>query len=116
MTYVDAETGERCPTGPSCPTRREDWHAKRAAVDKVLDDVGGIITRVGDETVGEMWSLYDGQDVLDEIDPAFSEHIRTTSARRARRSVPRLGQHRPQGRSRAPAAGPGSRRAAARGR
>ena len=42
----------------------------------MLDDVGGIVTRVGDETVGEMWSLYDGQDVLNEIDPRFSEHIR----------------------------------------
>ena len=76
MSYIDPETGERCPTGPKLPHTREDWHAKRAAVDKVLDDVGGIITRVGDETVGEMWSLYDGQSVLDEIDPSFSEHIR----------------------------------------
>src|SRR5918997_89987 len=39
-------------------------------------DVGGVVTRVGDETVGEMWSLYDGQDVLNEIDPTFSENIR----------------------------------------
>ena len=42
----------------------------------MLDDIGGIVTRVGDETVGEMWSLYDGQDVLNEIDPQFSENIR----------------------------------------
>ena len=76
MSYVDAETGERCPTGAKLPQTREDWHAKRAAVDTVLDDIGGIVTRVGDETVGEMWSLYDGQSVLDEIDPSFSEHIR----------------------------------------
>jgi hypothetical protein len=34
------------------------------------------VTRVGDETVGEMWSLFDGQDILDEVDPAFSENIR----------------------------------------
>ena len=76
MTYVDPETGERCPTGSRLPLTKEDWHAKRLAVDMVLDDIGGIVTRVGDETVGEMWSLYDGQAVLDEIDPAFSEHIR----------------------------------------
>jgi 4-hydroxyphenylacetate 3-monooxygenase len=76
MSYVDAETGERCPTGSKLPLTREDWHAKRLAVDTVLDDVGGIVTRVGDETVGEMWALFDGQDVLNEIDPAFSEHIR----------------------------------------
>ncbi len=39
MSYVDAETGERCPTGAKLPHTREDWHAKRAAVDCVLDDL-----------------------------------------------------------------------------
>jgi len=76
MTYWDAETGERCATGSRLPLTRQDWRDKRTAVDLVLDDLGGIVTRVGDETVGEMWSLYDGQDVLNEIDPSFSEHIR----------------------------------------
>ena len=75
MSYVDAETGERCPTGARLPLSKDDWHAKRLAVDTVLDDVGGIVTRVGDETVGEMWSLYDGQEILAEIDPAYSAHI-----------------------------------------
>ena len=77
MSYEDPETNERCPTGARLPRTKEDWRAKRRAVDAVLDDIGGIVTRVGDETVGEMWSLYDGQDVLNEIDPAFSEHIRS---------------------------------------
>jgi len=76
MSYVDEETGERCATGSRLPLERGDWRAKRLAVDTVLDDIGGIVTRVGDETVGEMWSLYDGQDVLNEIDPQFSENIR----------------------------------------
>jgi 4-hydroxyphenylacetate 3-monooxygenase len=30
---------------------------------------------VGDETVGEMWSLLDGRDVLNEIDPRFGDNI-----------------------------------------
>jgi 4-hydroxyphenylacetate 3-monooxygenase len=76
MTYVDPVSGERNAIGPKLPHTREDWRAKRRAVDTVLDDVGGIVTRVGDETVGEMWSLYDGQDVLNEVDPTFSENIR----------------------------------------
>ncbi|MGH2842692.1 MAG: 4-hydroxyphenylacetate 3-hydroxylase family protein [Solirubrobacteraceae bacterium] len=76
MSYVDGETGERCAVASKLPLTRADWHAKRLAVDTVLDDVGGIVTRVGDETVGEMWSLYDGQTVLSEIDPTFSEAIR----------------------------------------
>ena len=75
MTFAD-DSGERFSIGSKLPTSKEDWRAKRRAVDAVLDDIGGVVTRVGDETVGEMWSLYDGQDVLDEIDPSFSEHIR----------------------------------------
>ena len=41
-----------------------------------MDEIGGVVTRVGDETVGEMWSLFDGQDVLNEVDPRFGENIR----------------------------------------
>jgi len=76
MSYVDAESGERCTVGSKLPLTKEDWYAKRTAVETVFNDLNGIVTRVGDETVGEMWSLFDGQDVLNEINPAFSEHIR----------------------------------------
>ena len=76
MTTVDPDSGERFAVGLQLPRTREDWQAKRRAVDTVMDDIGGVVTRVGDETVGEMWSLYDGQDVLNEIDPTFSENIR----------------------------------------
>jgi len=76
MTYADHETGEICAIGGKPPMTKEDWHAKHAAVETVLDEVGGVVTRVGDETVGEMWSLYDGQEVLNEIDPSFSANIR----------------------------------------
>jgi 4-hydroxyphenylacetate 3-monooxygenase len=75
LTYVDEQTAERCATTSRPPRTREDWRAKRASVDAILDDTGGVVTRVGDETVGEMWSLFDGQDVLTEIDPAFSANI-----------------------------------------
>ncbi len=51
----------------------------------VLDDLGGVVIRVGDETIGEMWSLYDGQDVLNEVDPRFSENITRAHPRRAAR-------------------------------
>ena len=76
MTTVDLDTGERFAVGLQLPRTREDWQAKRRAVDTVMDEIGGVVTRVGDETIGEMWSLYDGQDVLNEIDPTFSENIR----------------------------------------
>ena len=75
MTYEDASIGETCAVGLKLPYTQQDWHAKRAATDAVMDDIGGVVTRVGDETVGEMWSLYDGRDVLNEVDPRFAENI-----------------------------------------
>lgn len=77
MTYTDEESGELCAIGSKPPTTKDDWHQKRRAVDLVLDDARGVVTRVGDETVGEMWSLFDGQEVLDRINPAFSENIKS---------------------------------------
>lgn len=76
MTYTDAETGETCAVGAKPPVTKQDWHDKRRGVEATLDDARGVVTRVSDETVGEMWSLYDGQDVLNEIDSSFSENIK----------------------------------------
>ena len=73
MTYE--QDGERFATGLKLPYTQQDWHDKRRATDAVLEDVKGIVTRVGDETVGEMWSLFDGQDVLNEVDPRFAQNI-----------------------------------------
>jgi len=75
MTYRAG--GEDFAIGLKLPYTPEDWHAKRRATDAVLDEIGGIVTRVGDETIGEMWSLYDGQDLLNEVDPRFAVNIRT---------------------------------------
>ena len=57
------------------PVEQKDWWDKWHAVDAVMKDIGGVVTRVGDETVGEMWSLYDGRAVLNEIDPRFADNI-----------------------------------------
>jgi 4-hydroxyphenylacetate 3-monooxygenase len=57
------------------PTEQEHWHEKWRAVDAYLNDIQGVVTRVGDETVGEMWSLFDGRDVLNQIDPRFGDNI-----------------------------------------
>ena len=77
MTYVDELTGERSAISLKLPRTKEDWADKRRSVDAVMDDIGGVVTRIGDETIGEMWSLYDGQAVLNEVDPTFSRHIRS---------------------------------------
>ncbi len=73
MTYE--EDGERFAVGLQLPHTKEIWDRKRAAVDLVMNDIGGVVTRVGDETVGEMWSLWDGKEILNEIDPRFAENI-----------------------------------------
>ena len=63
--------------GSALPYTQEDWWAKRRATDLLMEDIGGVVTRVGDETVGEMWSLFDGTDVLNEVDPQFAKNIET---------------------------------------
>ncbi len=75
MSYVDEGTNEANCIGYKLPRTQDDWHAKRAAVDAVMDDIGGVVIRMGDETAGEMWSLFDGRDVLDEVNPRFSANI-----------------------------------------
>ena len=73
MTYEDA--GERFAIGLRLPFEKQDWQDKRNAVDLVTRDIGGVVTRMGDETIGEMWSLWDGKDILNEIDPRFAQNI-----------------------------------------
>ena len=75
MTCRDPESGETCCVANKPPRTREDWADKTRAVEAVMDDLGGVVIRVGDETVGEMWSLYDGADILNEIDGRFAENI-----------------------------------------
>ncbi len=67
--------GQRYCIGYKLPESQDDWHAKWRALDAVFKDIRGVVTRVGDETVGELWSLYDGRDVLDEVDPRFGANI-----------------------------------------
>jgi 4-hydroxyphenylacetate 3-monooxygenase len=73
MTYEDA--GERFAIGLRLPFEKQDWQDKRDAVDLMTRDIGGVVTRMGDETIGEMWSLWDGKDILNEIDPRFAQNI-----------------------------------------
>ena len=75
MAYDDPESGERNNIGYRLPRTQEDWEDKRVAIDAVMNDIGGVVIRVGDETIGEMWSLWDGADVLNEIDSQFSKNI-----------------------------------------
>lgn len=75
MTCIDEKTGERNAIGNKLPYSQQDWYDKRTAVNTVMDEIGGVVIRVGDETVGEMWSLFDGAEVLNEVDPQFAKNI-----------------------------------------
>ncbi|MBD8004531.1 4-hydroxyphenylacetate 3-hydroxylase family protein [Bacillus norwichensis] len=72
---VDTPNGTIC-RAYKMPETKDDLKAIRKYVETVLDDLGGVVYRVGDETIGEMWSLYDAQESLNEIDPTYTENIK----------------------------------------
>ncbi len=73
LTYV--ADNERNTIFYKPPRETRDWTDKVEAVDAVMKDIGGVVTRVGDETIGEVWSLIDGRDVLAEFDPRFADNV-----------------------------------------
>ena len=74
LTYVE-DNNAAIRSSTACRASSRTGTTSGRAVDAVMNDIGGVVTRVGDETVGEMWSLYDGRDVLNEIDPRFGDNI-----------------------------------------
>ena len=50
LTYV--EDNKRHSIFNRLPREQKDWHDKWAACDAVMNDIRGVVTRVGDETVG----------------------------------------------------------------
>lgn len=68
--------GEDLPVVAALPFSQSDWWAKRRASDLMLDAAGGIAFRIGDDTIGEIWSLQDAADELTAIDPQFADNIK----------------------------------------
>ncbi|MBO1004429.1 4-hydroxyphenylacetate 3-hydroxylase family protein [Pseudogracilibacillus auburnensis] len=87
ITTAKLEDGEEVCRAYKMPETKEDLTAIRTYVETVLDDLGGVVYRVGDETIGEMWSLYDAQDRLNEIDPTYATNIRNHIDRIAREDI-----------------------------
>ena len=71
LTYVEENRRNTIFYKPPRETR--DWTDKVEAIDLVMNDIGGVVTRVGDETIGEVWSLIDGRDVLAALVCATTE-------------------------------------------
>ena len=53
VSYVDEATGERSAVSLKPPRTQADWWDKRAAVDAVLDDIGGALGALVDESGDE---------------------------------------------------------------
>lgn len=79
--------GEKICRAYKLPKEKEDLAAIRRYVETVLDDLGGVVYRVGDETIGEMWSLYDAQERLNQIDPTYANNIKYHVDRVARQDL-----------------------------
>ncbi|SDI17064.1 4-hydroxyphenylacetate 3-hydroxylase family protein [Alteribacillus bidgolensis] len=86
-TTTTLPDGEEICLAYKLPKDKEDLTAIRTYVDTILDDLGGVVYRVGDETIGEMWSLYDAQDKLNENDPAYAKNIKYHVDRVAREDL-----------------------------
>ena len=72
---VEAPDGERCSVSWQPPRSKADLRAKRAWVDAVMEDIEGVAFRLGDETIGAVWSLLDGKDVLDTVTSDYTANI-----------------------------------------
>ena len=70
-----ADDGEDCSVSWTPPKTKDDLYAKWRWVDEVMEDIGGVVYRLGDETIGAVWSLLDGKDVLHDVDPRFTANI-----------------------------------------
>lgn len=73
---VCTRDGDQVPVPSALPFSQGDWWAKRRATDLMLDASGGVAFRIGDDTVGEIWSLRDAEDELNAIDPQFAPNLR----------------------------------------
>ena len=76
------EDGEICSITGCPPRSRDDLRAKWRWVDAVMAEINGVAFRLGDETVGALWSLADCADRLDP-DRArnVARHLRDTHVR-----------------------------------
>lgn len=67
--------GETFAISAKLPKSQADWWAKRQATEAILSAAGSVVYRIGDDTLGEMWSLQDAAEELNDIDPQFSDNI-----------------------------------------
>src|SRR6202171_1745984 len=62
-----SQDGERNAVANKLPRTQQDWWDKRRATDTILEDIGGVVTRVGDETGGEKGAPVDRQAIPHEV-------------------------------------------------
>ena len=75
------EGGEWNKISTRFPHTQGDWWDKRRARDTIFERLGGMLSWTGDEPAGEIWSLFDTQDLLNDIDPQYGENLRNHISR-----------------------------------
>lgn len=75
LARIDAD-GEARSTFLVRPRRKEDWYDKWEAHDRLSAAVGGLFSRLGDDNLGEMWSLVDETGRLAELENTFPENAK----------------------------------------
>jgi 4-hydroxyphenylacetate 3-monooxygenase len=75
-SMVCSQDGGQVSVTAALPYSQSDWWAKRRATDLMLDAARGIAFRIGDDTMGEVWSLHDAEDELNAIDSQFAPNLK----------------------------------------
>ena len=66
MAYHD-EAGDAPAVGLKLPHSRDRWAANRAATDAVVDDIGGVVSRAGDDFATPLAVVNDAAGLADRI-------------------------------------------------
>lgn len=74
-TAFTQEDGTKACRAHKLPRTPDDLTAIRTYVETVLNELGGIVERVGDETIGELWSMYDAKDMLRTYGPQYADNV-----------------------------------------
>lgn len=77
-TELSSETPQgRIATLLERPVTKDVWYKKWRAHDLLSSHVGGIFSRLGDDNIGEMWSIVDEIPKLESLDNTFVNNIKS---------------------------------------
>ncbi|HWM33614.1 MAG TPA: 4-hydroxyphenylacetate 3-hydroxylase N-terminal domain-containing protein [Pseudolysinimonas sp.] len=75
LSHVHPDSGEPETILFKRPLEKTDWYAKWRANDMISAEVGGLFSRLGDDNVGELWSLLDERPKIEPLEKTFTDNI-----------------------------------------